>query len=202
MVFADSVNSELPELARWRVSVGVSWALSTRRASHDRAPATERRPAELRPGDPHRRPPQLRGSSKMEVAQRLFPVLVGPPAEDLAVAELEGPGHEVDAGDAFVFLPVPAPQDQRHRPAAASLGPVLIEVLQLDRLLNAPRRPRRPHPRCLDSLPQPPARVQLDLRVEDGDKRIQVALVEGADELADRVSHAPLGAVALLELFP
>src|SRR5215203_2625040 len=131
--------------------------------------------------------------------QRLLAVLVRPPAEDLAVAQLEGPGHLVDPGDAFVLFPVPVTQDQRHGAAAAALGPVLVELLQLDRLLDTARRP---DPRRLDSLPQPPARVQLDLRVEDRDEGVQIPLVEGADELADGVSHAPLGAVALLELFP
>ena len=66
-------------------------------------------------------------------------------------------------------------------------GLVLVELLELDRLLNTPRRPRRPEPRRLDPLAQPPHRVQLDLGVENGDERIQIALVEGADELSNRI---------------
>src|SRR5215203_718371 len=62
-------------------------------------------------------------------AQRLLAVVVWPPAADLVVAQLEGPGHRVDPRLAGVLFPVPETADQRHRPAAAALGPVLVERL-------------------------------------------------------------------------
>src|SRR5215218_2901832 len=101
--------------------------------------------------------PRLPGREAAQ-PQRLSAVLVGAPAEDLVVAQLEGPGHLVDPGDAFVLLPVPMAQDQRDGAAAATLGPVLVELLQLDRLLDTAGSPRRPHAGRLGPLPQPTAR--------------------------------------------
>src|SRR6186997_1565777 len=128
------------------------------------------------------------------LAQGLLPVPVRAPAEDLLVAELEGPRDLVHPRLAAVLGPVPAPPDQRHRPPAAALEPFLVELLQLDRLLHPARLPRRPDPRRLDSLPQPPSGVQLDPGVENRDESVEVPLVEGADELADGINHLPEGA--------
>src|SRR4051812_26098403 len=142
------------------------------------------------------------GSSYAEatVPQGLFSVLVRAPASNAPIAEPEQPRHLVDPRLAAV-LPAPATPDQRHGAAATPLKSFLVELLQLDRLLHPARLPRRPDPRRLASLPQPAPRVELDLRVENRDKRIQIALVESADELADGIGQgAPSGAVALLVL--
>ena len=89
-------------------------------------------------------------------------------------------------------------QFQRRRISATAVplagGLVLVELLELDRLLDPARRPRRPEPRRLPPLAQPPHRVQLDLGVEHGDEGVEVALVEGADELSNRIDHVSIDA--------
>src|SRR6187549_3653495 len=120
-------------------------------------------------------------------AHRLGAVLEGTPAAHPVVAQLEEPGHLVLAGGRAVFVPVPVASDQRHCRASAALGPVLVELLQLDRLLHPARGPRRPEPRRLDPLAHPLHRMQFHLGVQDLDERIQVPLVERADELTDGV---------------
>src|SRR4051794_23900701 len=143
------------------------------------------------------------GSSYAEATlpQSLFAVRVRAPARDLAVPQLEEPGHLIDPRLAAVLFPAPATPDQRHGPAATPLQPFLVELLQLDRLLHPTRLPGRPEPRRLASLPQPAPRVQFHVRVENCDEGIEVPLVESADELADGIGQsAPSGAVALLVL--
>src|SRR4051812_15136699 len=140
-------------------------------------------------------------AGEVPLPQRLLAILVGAPAEDLVVAQLERPGHFLGARFAAVLFPPPAAPDQGDGAAAAPLQPFLVELLQLNRLLHAARLPRRPDPRRLSPPPQPATGMQLDLRVKHRHEGIQVALVEGADELADGIGHAaPSGAVALLVL--
>src|SRR4051794_19035092 len=87
-----------------------------------------------------------------------------------------------------VLLPMPRPSDQRHR----SIG-LLVEFVESDGLLGATGALRRPKPRRLDPLAQTPARVQLDLRIEDLHEGIEILLVKRADELAYWISHGPEG---------
>src|SRR6187551_3164504 len=96
---------------------------------------------------------------------------------------------------------MPGPLDQRQRPATARLGVVLEQLLDRDRLLHPPRRPRRPNPSSIPALAQTLHRVKLNLRIEHRNEPIQIPLVEGADELTYRiVAQGALRTVALLVL--
>src|ERR1700733_435925 len=111
-----------------------------------------------------------------------------PPGADPPFAQLEGPGHLVLARElAFVVVPVPAAHDQRHRPPAAGRAPVLVELLEVDRLLHPTTLARGPEPRRVDPPQEALHRVQLDLRVEHRTERVEVALIESADELPNRI---------------
>src|SRR5665811_308406 len=95
-----------------------------------------------------------------------------------------------------VFLPVPDPPDQGNRVTPARLRPVLMQLIQLDRLPHAPGWASGPEPSSFLPLPKTLHRVQLDLRIENLDERIQVPLVERPDELADGVvAHGALVAL-------
>ncbi len=131
-------------------------------------------------------------ASRWYACQAASPVLERPPAANPVVVQLEEPGHLVLPGRRAVLVPAPDPPDQRQRPAATGLGVVLVELLQLDRLLHPTRRPRRPQPRRLDAPCAVPSSSAARPRGR-APRRTQSRspLVEGADELADRVvGHA------------
>src|SRR3954453_9697324 len=110
--------------------------------------------------------------------QRLGAVLEGAPAQYPPRTQLEDPGHRVDARLRAVLLPGPAAPDQRHRGPAAR-GLVLIELVELDRLLHPAGRARRPQPRRVAPLAHAPHRVQLHVGIEHRHEGVEVALVEG-----------------------
>src|SRR5262249_52871415 len=122
--------------------------------------ATEPMDAIVRPGGG-----SAKGGSEAVVAQRRVAVVVRAPAEDLAFAQLEAPGHLIDAGERIVLRPAPSPSDQRHGLPSAPLEPFLVELLELDRLLHATWLPRRPNPRPLAPLAQTAGSVQLNLGI-------------------------------------
>ena len=100
--------------------------------------------------------PRLAKRVRNRCAQRRLAVLVGAPAPDLVVAQLED--------QAISSTPAREPsssQRQTRRISATALPPpasepFLVELLELDRLLHAPRLPRRPQPRRLAPLTQAP----------------------------------------------
>ena len=116
------------------------------------------------------------------LTQGLGTIIERTPARDPSLPQLEEPGHLVLARRGPVLGPMPAPGDQRHRPVI-----VLVELVEDDMLLDPTWRPGRPQPRRLDPLAQPPGGVDLDLGIQDVDEGVEIALVEGADELAGRV---------------
>src|SRR5258706_9889658 len=103
------------------------------------------------------------------------------------MAQLERPGHLVLAGEAAVLFPVPAADDQGHGPPSPALGVVLVELLELDRLLDPARCPGSPLASGLQTLAQSPAGVDLDLRIEHRDEPVEVTLIESPDKLPNRV---------------
>src|ERR1044071_353797 len=114
-------------------------------------------------------------------------VLEGAPAPHLVAVQLENPGHHVLPRRRTILVPMPLPPDQRECSAAPRLGVVLEQLLQLNRLLHTTRSSCRPHPRRLDSLPQPLHRVQFNLGIEGADERLEIPLVEAPDELTNRI---------------
>src|SRR5689334_12467958 len=117
----------------------------------------------------------------------LLATLERSPATHLVSVQLEQPGHLVIPSRRAVLVPVPSPLDQSERSSTAPLRVVLEQLLHLDRLLHTPRRPRCPNPCRLNALAQPLHRMKLHLWVERVDKRVEVPLVEGADELPNGV---------------
>ena len=95
------------------------------------------------------------------------------------LAQLEQPGHLVVAGVRAVLLPAPDAPDQ----ATAEPPPARSRPRAAPRPRSSaapPRAAASPRAAPPPALAQAPHRVQLDLRVEDLDERIQIPLVEGA----------------------
>src|SRR5207344_1592974 len=105
-----------------------------------------RRAARSRPRSPLDSPRPACSSLSMVRPPGRLALLERPPAAYAVLVQLEEPGHLVDAGARAVLLPAPDPPDQRQRPSRAALGVVLVDLLDLDRLLHAPGRTRRPQP--------------------------------------------------------
>src|SRR6188472_1494088 len=114
-------------------------------------------------------------------------ILKRPPAANPVLAQLEQPAHLFLARRRAVLVPAPDPLDQRQRVSPTALGVILEQLLQLDCLLHPAGRASRPKTRGLRSLPQPLHRVQLNFRIEHSDEPIQIALVEGPDELTNGI---------------
>ena len=120
----------------------------------------------------------------------------------------EQPGHLILPRSRAVLIPVPHALDQCKRRPAPGLGPILEELLELNRLLHPAWHPRRPEPSRLATLPQSLHRMQLHLRIEHSDEPVKLPLVEGPDELSNWINHvraatqAPSSSMTLLELLP
>ena len=115
-----------------------------------------------------------------QLTQRRSTVLERSPASDQVAAQLEEPSHLVLPRRGAILVPMPDPPDQRDRPVG-----VLVQLVQLDRLLHPTGSAGRPQPRRLPALAKPLLRMKLDLRIEHRNEPIQIALVESPDELAN-----------------
>ncbi len=71
--------------------------------------------------------------------------------------------------------------------SATARSGILVELIENDRLLDTTRLPCRPQACRIYPLPQAPTGVKFDIGMQRLDERVEVPLVEGADELATGV---------------
>ena len=123
-------------------------------------------------------------SLELAGAESLGAILVGPPTADALVPQLEEPGHFVPARRRAILIPMPSPCDQCH-----SAIRILIKLIEDDRLLDSARLSSGPQPCRLYAFPQAPPGMKFDIRVQGLNKPIKVSLIEGPNELPNRVDH-------------